>query len=283
MKIFQSATFRVFFAILSCLSAEACIDPGVVNQTKGSLLRADTAILKPINIGCRDIFVKALPFPLHPFDASIDDHVENVRVFSAGGAGVVLKNKDNTKVYKIVHSTDGLDPSIQLDNRQKELFKTAKDLFKLEKDLFIDFAHDTKASGEFASYLVPSKLVTLKYGDRIFEAIEKEYITGFTMDEIYRLQPELFKKNGELKNLLENFYESYKNVMNTGHRISDIRDPNLIYSPGRSQPIVLIDGVYDGYLPPDEVYPFFDFPDLCSPHMWCKASYSEDLEFADLN
>lgn len=283
METFRLSAVRVFFVIIACLSVEACMDPNAINQTKGTKLSADTIASRPSDIGCRDIFVQALPFPLHSFDASIDGQLENVRVFSAGGAGVVLKNQDSTKVYKIVHSKDGLDPSINLQRSQDDLFKTAQNLFELEKDLFIDFAKDDTASRDFAKYLVPSRLVSFEYNGRVFEAIEKEYITGFTMDEIYRLQPELFKENGELKALLKDFYKSYKSVMNSGHRISDIRDPNLIYSPGRSQPIVLIDGVYDGYLSPDLVYPFFDFSDLCSPQMWCKFYFFTDPEFEDLN
>lgn len=259
---------------LSTLNQLAC-------QQNDAKIYADSPI-KTAGIGCRDLFTKAIPFPKSPFKARIDNRESRLKLFSAGGAGVVLKDQSQAKVYKVVHSDDALDPNIKLNHRQIQLFQNAEDLFEKEKDLFVELASNEAAIGEFTKYLVPSRLVTINYDGKKFQAIEKDFISGPTMDEVYRLSPGLFKENLEFKRALDDFYKSYKEVLSRGHRVSDVRDANLIYDVDKGA-LFLIDGAYDGYISPDMLYPFYDFDEICSPNMWCKASYFSDPEFSDSN
>lgn len=216
-----------------------------------------------------------------PFENQITAAIDGSEVieltrFSKGGTGLVYINKARTKVYKVRYSAN--DPAAIEDAKLLRFLANAEQLFEEEKNLFLDFSQSAGNEAYLQGIkdmLVPSRLVELKVGDRIVEAIEKDFVKGPTLDQLDSLNSDI------LKGALDDFYENLKLAFENRHRVLDMRDPNIIYDPSNKlRPLTIIDGGYDDtLLSIEEINLLFDFEEICRLQKWCTDRYFEDPLF----
>jgi hypothetical protein len=116
-------------------------------------------------------------------------------------------------------------------------------------------------------YLVETYPVAFRVRCDSFQGFKKRHVKGPTLRELGPLNPQDREEHRLIATRIELLYNTLKNVVESGHAISDIHDDNVMWD-SINKKLVIIDGHYD----PDARVNFSEyFVEQCEKAWpWCK-------------